>query len=98
MAQDFKEAFYPGRDQTWITTLEFDGVALAAIKGLSEKIEKQKTNLEGQLNRITSENAQLTKEVLALKAVVFELKDKLNTVQETTDAMPTPASKPLAGP
>jgi hypothetical protein len=40
MAQDFIKAFYPGRDDKSITTLEFDGVELAAIKGLNEKLEK----------------------------------------------------------
>ena len=38
MAQDFKAAFYPGRDNTSITTLEMDGVALAAIQGLNERL------------------------------------------------------------
>jgi len=32
MAQDFKAAFYPGRDHKSISTLEFDGVELAAIQ------------------------------------------------------------------
>ena len=32
MAQDFKRAFYPGRDDKGISTLEFDGVELAAIR------------------------------------------------------------------
>ncbi|MBL9134507.1 MAG: DUF2793 domain-containing protein [Verrucomicrobiales bacterium] len=48
VAQDFKPAFYPGRDDTSISTLEFDGVALAAIQGLNRKVEVLK-----------SENAQL---------------------------------------
>ena len=40
MAQDFKAAFYPGRDQTSISTQEADGVALAAIQGLNRKLEQ----------------------------------------------------------
>ncbi|HEV2694813.1 MAG TPA: tail fiber domain-containing protein [Verrucomicrobiae bacterium] len=43
MAQAFKAAFYPGRDDKSITTLEFDGVELAAIEGLNQKLEAQKT-------------------------------------------------------
>jgi hypothetical protein len=39
MAQDFKAAFYPGRDDKTISTMEFDGVALAAIQGLNQKLE-----------------------------------------------------------
>jgi hypothetical protein len=41
MAQDFKAAFYPGRDDKSISTLEFDGVALAAIQGLNQKLEER---------------------------------------------------------
>lgn len=41
MAQDFKSAFYPGRDDKSISTLEFDGVELAAIQGLNRKLEQQ---------------------------------------------------------
>ena len=41
MAQDFKAAFYPGRDEKSITTLEFDGVELAAIQGLNQKLNER---------------------------------------------------------
>jgi hypothetical protein len=41
MAQDFKAAFYPGSDDKTISTIEFDGVALAAIQGLNQKLEQQ---------------------------------------------------------
>jgi trimeric autotransporter adhesin len=40
MAQDFKAAFYPGTDDKSITTQEADGVALAAIQGLNQKLEE----------------------------------------------------------
>ena len=45
MAQDFKRAFYPGTDDTTISTLEFDGVALAAIQGLNRKLEDKDAEL-----------------------------------------------------
>jgi Chaperone of endosialidase len=41
MAQDFISAFYPGRDTTRITTLEFDGVELAAIQGLQQELRER---------------------------------------------------------
>ncbi|MGI8964818.1 MAG: tail fiber domain-containing protein [Limisphaerales bacterium] len=41
VAQDFKAAFYPGRDNKSITTLEFDGVELAAIQGLNEAVKEK---------------------------------------------------------
>jgi hypothetical protein len=45
MAQDFKKAFYPGRDDKGISTLEFDGVELAAIQGLNQKLEQKETEI-----------------------------------------------------
>ena len=57
MAQDFKAAFYPGRDDKTITTLEFDGVELAAIQGLNQKLEES--------NRQLRESLQAQDELLA---------------------------------
>jgi hypothetical protein len=39
-AQDFKAAFAVGESDTGITTVDEEGVALAAIKGLNEKLEQ----------------------------------------------------------
>ncbi|MEI7940963.1 MAG: tail fiber domain-containing protein, partial [Verrucomicrobiota bacterium] len=64
MAQDFKAAFYPGRDDTSISTLEFDGVALAAIQGLNQKLE--------------AKNAALEQEMAELKTLVKALAEKVN--------------------
>lgn len=47
MAQDFKAAFAVGESDTGITTIDADGVALAAIQGLNQKLAealKQKHN------------------------------------------------------
>jgi hypothetical protein len=41
MAQDFKPTFYPGSDDKSISTLEFDGVELAAIQGLTQKLKEK---------------------------------------------------------
>jgi Chaperone of endosialidase len=59
MAQDFKAAFYPGRDNRSITTLEFDGVELAAIQGLNEKLEVRSQESESQIAALKAENAEL---------------------------------------
>jgi hypothetical protein len=69
MAQDFKAAFYPGRDDKSISTLEFDGVELAAIQGLNQKIEEQKMDLDNRDARISA----LEKEILELKEAVKKL-------------------------
>jgi trimeric autotransporter adhesin len=55
MAQDFKGAFYPGRDDKCISTLEFDGVELAAIQGLNEKLKQKDAeiaDLKARLERL----------------------------------------------
>jgi endosialidase-like protein len=44
-AQDFKHAFYPGRDDKSISTQEMDGVALAAIQGLLQLVNQQETEI-----------------------------------------------------
>jgi trimeric autotransporter adhesin len=71
MAQDFIHAFYPGRDDKSITTLEFDGVELAAIQGLNEKLNQK---LEQKQTEIT----KLREELDQLKQVVNSLNAKMN--------------------
>jgi hypothetical protein len=52
MAQDFIHAFYPGRDDTGISTLQFDGVELAAIQGLNRKLEERETEIQALKERL----------------------------------------------
>ena len=59
MAQDFKAAFYPGRDDKSITTLEFDGVELAAIQGLNEKLDEQMKAKDAAIQQLQETVAQL---------------------------------------
>ena len=65
MAQAFKAAFYPGRDDKRITTLEFDGVELAAIQGLNEKLEARSQKLE-------AENADLKTRLEKLEQLMIQ--------------------------
>jgi len=76
MAQAFKAAFYPGCDDKSITTLEFDGVELAAIQGLNEKVDSGRQATETQIQKLTAENAQLKQSVAELKALVLALAAK----------------------
>ena len=52
MAQDFKAAFYPGRDDKSISTLEFDGVELAAIQGLNQKLETRLKEKDAEIENL----------------------------------------------
>jgi hypothetical protein len=64
MAQDFREAFSLGRDDKHITSVDADGVALAAIQGLNEKLEEKL--------------AEKTREVEVLKQSLGELRELVN--------------------
>jgi hypothetical protein len=66
MAQDFRAAFQVGIDDRHIATVDEEGVALAAIKGLNEK-------LEARSQKLAEENAELKEQLTALQAVVRQL-------------------------
>lgn len=46
MAQDFAAAFGVGENDTIISTVDADGVALAAIQGLNQKLEAENVGLQ----------------------------------------------------
>ena len=57
MAQDFSAAFGVGEKETMITTIDADGVALAAIQGLHEIVKEQQERiaaLEKKLAELTA--------------------------------------------
>jgi trimeric autotransporter adhesin len=62
MAQDFHAAFGVGTDDKTIATVDADGVALAAIQGLNQKVESQAAILQAkdhQIARLETELAEL---------------------------------------
>ncbi len=64
VAQDFYAAFSVGGDDRHIATVDADGVALAAIQGLNQKVE--------------AENTALKQEVADLRRLVQQLSAKIN--------------------
>jgi len=93
MAQDFKAAFCPGRDDRSITTLEFDGVALAAIQGLNQKVEVRSQNADVGIRKLKEENAGLKRqledrmeqketEIAELRQQLREIRKVLNTLTQ----------------
>ncbi|MBK9138952.1 MAG: tail fiber domain-containing protein [Verrucomicrobia bacterium] len=68
-AQDFHAAFGLGTDDKHIATVDADGVALAAIQGLNQKIEETRA----ELKRRDAENAALRCELTELKQLVRQL-------------------------
>jgi hypothetical protein len=59
MAQDFYAAFQLGGGDTTITSVDPDGVALAAIQGLNEKVEARSQKSEASIQELKAENTEL---------------------------------------
>jgi hypothetical protein len=69
-AQDFHAGFGVGGDDKHISTVDADGVALAAIQGLNQEVDARSRKLE-------AENATLKQELAELKALVQTLAEKV---------------------
>jgi uncharacterized coiled-coil protein SlyX len=69
MAQDFKHAFYPGRDDKAISTLEFDGVELAAIQGLNQKVAEKDAEIQSLKHQNDSLAERLSELETAVKSI-----------------------------
>jgi peptidoglycan hydrolase CwlO-like protein len=61
MAQDFYAAFGVGEDNKHITTVDEEGVALAAIQGLSQKVNEKDAEIQEQGAEIQDLKARLQK-------------------------------------
>ena len=67
-AQDFHAAFTVGEDDQHIATVDADGVALAAIQGLNQKLEEQLKAKEVELEALNQRLAAIEK-LLASRTV-----------------------------
>jgi hypothetical protein len=70
MAQDFYDIFGIGEDNEHISTIDSDGVALAAIQGLYEIIQEKDEKITSQQQQINSLEVRLA----ALEKLVSESK------------------------
>ena len=60
VAQDFKAAFGLGSSDKHIATVDADGVALAAIQGLNQKVEEQGAAMKSKDVRIAELEQRLS--------------------------------------
>jgi hypothetical protein len=77
-AQDFYAAFSVGEDDRHISTVDADGVALAAIQGLHHIVQEQATQLASQKDQIVSlqqHNAELEIRLATLETLMEELSE-----------------------
>ncbi len=66
-AQDFSAAFQLGADERYISTVDADGVALAAIQGLYQMLTDKLADKQEQINRLAEQNTQLAERLVALE-------------------------------
>jgi hypothetical protein len=66
MAQDFRAAFGLGEDETRISTVDADGVALAAIQGLHAEVQ----DLRAENAALRDHNAQLEERLASIEALL----------------------------
>lgn len=71
MAQEFKPTFGLGKDDRFIAFVDEEGVALAAIQGLNQKVDAENA-------RLRDENADLKQQLGELKQLVNLLNQKIN--------------------
>jgi len=72
VAQDFYSAFGVGEDDTHITTIDADGVALAAIQGLYEIVQEK----DARIATLEAQNADLQSRMTELESLVAQLAQK----------------------
>jgi hypothetical protein len=68
VAQDFRAAFDVGEDERHITSIDADGVALAAIQGLHEIVQEKETAIAS----LREQNRQLEARLAAIEAALKE--------------------------
>jgi trimeric autotransporter adhesin len=73
MAQDFYAAFGVGPGDKHIATVDADGVALAAIQGLNQKVDFKSQKSEDRIQKLEAENAELKQSMNELKKLVGKL-------------------------
>lgn len=89
MAQDFYSAFGLGQSDKSITTIDSDGVALAAIQGLFRLLQDKEARLDAQNERITAhdqENESRNHQIADLTSRLIRLEAMLAKLQGTSAA------------
>jgi hypothetical protein len=71
MAQDFYAAFALGQDERYISSVDADGVALAAIQGLYQIVQEK----ESQIAALQAQNADQEKRLNALETRLSNLEN-----------------------
>jgi FtsZ-binding cell division protein ZapB len=84
MAGDFHDAFELGDDDETIASVDADGVALAAIQGLADRLERKNDRIDHLRDRLAAREGRvedLEDENEALRERQAELEDRLDALE-----------------
>lgn len=70
MAQDFHATFGLGDDPTGISAIDADGVALAAIQGLLEKVDSQQQRIEALERELATREGRMARRLARLELML----------------------------
>jgi hypothetical protein len=93
-AQDFKATFDIGENDTTINTANAQGVALAAAKGLYEKLRADEKTIAAQQAEMTAQQSEIAAlkqqiaDIASLKAAVAQLQVKQRPLQQASAVQP----------
>jgi hypothetical protein len=76
MAQDFYAAFGVGEDDRQITSIDEDGVALAAIKGLYERSTRERAKIRRDHDALRAQQASMLRRIVELAAKLDSLEER----------------------
>jgi hypothetical protein len=87
VAQDFYAAFGLGEDDKYISTIDADGVALAAIQGLYKVVQEQRAEIDRSMQAKHEEISELKRENQALRDALMEINKRLAVIEIPTEKL-----------
>ena len=91
MAQDFYRTFGVGTDEKYISTVDINGVALAAVQGVNQIVQDQAKQIAAQQQQI----ATLKGEIASQRAQIASIESRLSALEADKTTTPAPPSAPV---
>lgn len=82
MAEDFHDTFEVGDDDETIATVDADGVAFAAIQGLSARLAEEKAELDREITELRGALAEKDDRIASLHSETEAKEKKINDLVE----------------
>jgi trimeric autotransporter adhesin len=79
-AQDFHEIFQLGKDERFISTVDADGIALAAVQGLLHKVKEKEATIQDQRDEIRKMKENISAQMRRMAALEERLKQIENAI------------------